>query len=178
MVAFTSAAVAAVPAPGLSAAADFTLITEEFNFYQSQIAFPQDNSEEFRRLTPEMRDQVSKLCLTSTVQIANLLATYVASTAAEEYARFIPLVGSAIAGSFPFCSTYFILDKRLAGIEETAWKFLNEPGRRKFHPTVSLGEKEEFLKGQLEERKDVEIKIGEAGGFGAGKSRFIDAIRE
>ena len=133
MVAFASAAVAAVPTPGLSAAVDLTLITEEFNFYQSQIAFPQEDSEEFRRLTPEMRDQISKLCLTSTVQIANLLATYVASTTAEEYARFIPLVGSVIAGSLSFGSTYFILDKRLVGLEETAWKFLNETGKRVAH---------------------------------------------
>ena len=80
-----------------------------------------------------MRDQISKLCLTSTVQIANLLATYVASTAAEEYARFIPLVGSAIARSLSFGSTYFILDKRLVGLEETAWKFLNEIGKRVAH---------------------------------------------
>ena len=128
MVAFASAAVAAVPV--LSAAADFSLITEGCNFYKPLVAFPQEDSEEFRRLTPEMRDQISKVCLTSTVQIANLLATYVASTAAEEHARFIPLVGSAIAGSLSFGSIYFFLNKWLNELEETALKYLDDVSTR------------------------------------------------
>ena len=130
MVASASAAVATVPVPGLSAATDLTLITRELNFYKSQIPFPEEDSEEFRRLTPEMRHQMSKLCVTSAVQIGNLLATYAARSAGEEYARFIPLVGSAIAGSISFGSTYIFLDKWLNELEEISLKFLDETSTR------------------------------------------------
>ena len=124
-VAAASAAVAAVPFPGLSAAIDLTLITKEVNFYKSQLAFPNEDSEEFRRLTPEMKDRISRFCLPSAVQIGNLLASYAASSTAEEYVRFIPLVGTAVAGSFSFASTYFFLDKWLKELEETALKVLD-----------------------------------------------------
>ena len=126
MIASASAVAATVPVPGLSAVTDFTIIKNELDFYKSQIPFPEEDSEEFRRLTPEMRDQMSKLCVTSAVQIGNLFATYAARSAGEEYARFIPLVGSAIAGSISFASTYFLLKKWLNELEETALKFLDE----------------------------------------------------
>ena len=118
---------------------------------------------------------MSRFCLTSAVQIGNLLATYAASGTAEEYTRFIPLVGTFIAGSLSFSTTYFLLDKWLNELEETALKILDET--RKIRHAVGLPEKEEFLKGQLEERKDVETKIGEADGSGVGKSSFLTAIR-
>ena len=98
--------------------------------YNSKLGLPDQNSEEFRKLTPEMGGQISKFFVTNALQIGNLLAAYAATCAVEEYVRFIPFVGTAIAGSLSFCTTYYFLNKRLNELEETVLKFLDEVNAR------------------------------------------------
>jgi hypothetical protein len=100
------------------------------NFYKSQLSLPEENSYEFKRMTPENQEKVRKFCVTSAIQMANLLAAYAASSAVEEATRYIPIVGSLIAGSISFSSTYYFLHECLKELEETAMVFLDATSTR------------------------------------------------
>ena len=126
MVASASAAAAAVPVPGLNVAVDLALLTSEVTFYKSQLGLPDENSYEFRRMAPESQEKVRKFCVTSAVQLASFLATYTAGSAVEEFARFIPFIGLAIAGGISFSSTYYFLHQCVNELEGTALSFLDE----------------------------------------------------
>ena len=126
MVAAVSATGAAVPLPGLSIAIDLALLTNEMNLYKSQLGLPGENSDEFRRMTPENQEKVRKFCVTSAIQMGNLLAFYSKTSAVEEFARYIPLLGSFIAGSVSFPSTYHFLHGCLNELERAALDFLDE----------------------------------------------------
>ena len=118
---------ATVPLPGVSVALDFGLLTTERNFYKSQLGLPQEDSDEFRKLTPEIQEKVRKFHQTLAVNdIGQLFAGYTASAAVEEFTRYIPFVGSAIAGSISFSSTYYVLNRCLRDLEETALNLLDE----------------------------------------------------
>ena len=130
MVAAASGAGAVVPLPGLSVALDLALLTREVNMYKSQLGLPEGTSYEFRRMSPEIQAKVKRFCLTSTVQIANLVKFYTASSAVEEFTRYIPFVGCAIAGGISFSSTYCFLKGCLNELEETALAFLDEINTR------------------------------------------------
>ena len=130
MVAAISAAGAVVPLPGVSIVVDLTILTKEMNFYKSQLGLPDENSYEFKTLTPENQEKVRKFCVTSAIQIANLLEAYAASSAVEEATRYIPIVGSLIAGSISFSSTYYFLHECLKDLEETAMVFLDATSTR------------------------------------------------
>ena len=72
--------------------------------------------------------------MTTVAQLGHFLALHAASSAAEEFARFIPLAGSFIAGGISFGSTYWFLHQCLKDFEtasynsldETTGKYLNE----------------------------------------------------
>ena len=124
-VAALSALGAAIPLPGFSFAVDVLLLTKEVNFYRSKLGLPKENSYEFRRMTPENQEKIRKFCLTSAIQTTSLVAAYTASSALEETTRYIPCVGSLIAGSISFSSTYSFLHQCLSELEETAMAFLD-----------------------------------------------------
>ena len=126
MVAAASFTGALIPVPGVSITADLILLKYEVDLYKSQLGLPEENSYEFRRMTPEVREKLQKFCLISAVQIGNLIAAYGASSAVEEVARFIPVLGSVIAGSISFSSTYYFLQQCLKVMESTALEFLDE----------------------------------------------------
>ena len=126
MIASASAAAAGVPLPGLNVVVDLALLTNEVSLYKSQLGLPDENSYEFRKMTPENQEKVRKFCITSNLQMASFLATYTASSTVEEFARFIPVVGLVIAGGITFSSTYYFLHQCLNELEETALKFLDE----------------------------------------------------
>ena len=96
------------------------------SFYKSQLGLPDEDSFEFRKMTPENQEKVRKFCVTSAVQLASFLATYTAGSAVEEFARFIPFVGLAIAGGISFSSTYYFLHQCLNELEGSAVAFLDE----------------------------------------------------
>ena len=129
-IAAISGAGGAVPVPGLSIAIDTGLIINEVNFYKSQLGIPDENSEEFGRLTSKTKEKILKFCLTSAIEFGRLFASYVAYSNAEEFVRFIPLVGSVIAASLSFTSTYLFLKASLEELEKTALKILDEINTR------------------------------------------------
>ena len=125
-VAAASAAVAVVPVPGLSLVFDFGLLINEMNLYKSQLGVPEENSEEFQGMTSHVKAKILKYCVTSSAQVKHLLRAYAASCTAEEFVRFIPVVGSFIAGSISFGSTYWFLHECLKELGEAAFKFFDE----------------------------------------------------
>ena len=124
MVATASGPGALIPVPGLSMALDVVLLITEVKFYKSQLGLPDENSYEFENMTPEIKEKIQKFCLTSAVQLGNLIAAYTASFAVEEFTRFIPFIGSVIAASISFSSTYCFLQRCLNEMKETALEFL------------------------------------------------------
>ena len=117
---------AIIPAPGLSVAADITLLTSEMKLYRSQLGLPEENSPEFLRMSIENQAKVRKFCITSAAEVTKLLISYVASSAVEEVARYIPILGSAIAGSISFSSTYYFLHRSLDKFQKIAMDYLDE----------------------------------------------------
>ncbi len=123
MVAGASAAGALIPVPGFSFKVDLVLLTREVNFYKSQLGLPEENSDDFRRLSLKTQEKVRKI---SAAQITDLLAGDNASCIVEETVRFIPLVGGLIAGSIAFPRIYRFLHQYLNELEETALALLDE----------------------------------------------------
>ena len=126
MVATLSLGGAIIPLPGLSIAVDFTLLTTELNLYKSQLGLPEEDSFNFRKMSPEIQERVRKFCFTSAIQIANLVAAYSACSQAEEVSRYIPILGSAVAGTISFSSTYYFLRDSLDELQKTAMDYLDE----------------------------------------------------
>ncbi|XP_046843968.1 interferon-inducible GTPase 5-like [Xenia sp. Carnegie-2017] len=126
MIATASAVGALVPLPGLSIAVDVTLITTEMNFYKSQLGLPDENSQEFNMLTPAQQNLVRQLCTTSAAQLAKIMATYATSSTVEEMVRFVPIIGSVIAGGISFTSTYLFLQSCVSQSEKAALEFLHQ----------------------------------------------------
>ena len=126
MVATTSGVGTVLPVPGVSAALDLGLITEEVNFYKSQLGLPAEDSKVFDGLSPDMKARIHKFCTTSAVELGKRLGTYAAGSTAEVFARYIPILGSAIAGSIFFSTTYYVLHRCLNELEQTAMDFLDE----------------------------------------------------
>jgi hypothetical protein len=121
MVVAASAAVAALPLAltGLSILVDFGLLTYEVNFYKSQLGLPKEKSNEFLK-------NILKFCFTSAAELAKIFTAGDAGSALEEVTRFIPFLGSAIAGSISFGSTYYFLHQCLNDFEKTALNLLDE----------------------------------------------------
>ena len=130
MIATLSSGVAAIPIPGLSIAADITLLTSEMNLYKFQLGLPEENSAEFQRMSIENQAKARQFCITSAAELTKRLASYVASSSAEEFARYIPILGTAVAGSISFCSTYYFLHRSLDELEKTAMDYLDKINNR------------------------------------------------
>ena len=134
-VAATSAAVAAIPLPGVSIVADFALIMYEVNLYKSQLGLPKEKSKKFQKMSKEDQETILKFCFTTIAELVRCIQRhaaysqakrYAASTAVEEFVRYIPFIGSVIAGSISFGSTYYFLWQCLNELEKTALNLLDE----------------------------------------------------
>ena len=121
MVASASAAAAAVPLPGLNIAVDLAMITQEMNLYKSQLGLTELK---LRKMSPEDQERFQKFCIANIVNLATSLTTYSAGTTIEEFARFIPFIGSAIAGGISFACTYSFLHKSLDELEKIAVRYV------------------------------------------------------
>ena len=130
MIASASAVAALVPLPGLSIAVDLALITREISFYRSQLGLPEEGSAEFARLNADNQRKVRKFCLTTAAQVAGLMAVYTSETAIEEFSRFIPFIGLAIASGMSFGTTYVFLQRCLEELEKTALLVLEDIATR------------------------------------------------
>ena len=119
-VASLSAAAAFVPLPGLSFGVDVWLILNELSFYRSQLGIPEEGSDEYKRLPFSTQEKVSKVSLTTIPQLVAYLTAFTAEAAVEDYTRFVPILGSVIASSMSFTTTYLALKKLLKHVEEVA----------------------------------------------------------
>ena len=129
-VATASGAVAAIPVPGLSFAVDAALILRELSLYRSQLGLPEIGSAEFVQLHFATKEKVLSVTLTTAAQLSPYFASYAASTAIEEFTRYIPFVGPAIASSMSFSTTYYALSKLLTDVEKTAKVVLQEAAKK------------------------------------------------
>ena len=126
MVASASFAGALIPVPGVSITADLALLTREVNLYKSQLGLPEENSSQFQRMSKENQARFRKFCVSGLMEIANLLALYAASSTVEEASRFIPIIGTVIAGSISFATTYHFLQQCLNELEKAALDYLDD----------------------------------------------------
>ena len=125
MVATLSGLGAAVPLPGVSFAVDMTLLANELKLYKTQLGLPDEHSDEFERMTPEWRGRATNYLIPTLANMGSMLATYAACVSLEEYSRFIPILGMAIASSLSFATTYSFLKECLSEMEEIALEFLD-----------------------------------------------------
>lgn len=110
--ALKSAVVGTIPLPGASAVYDANLIIDEINMYRTTLGLPKEWSEEFTKLHSATKETAAKLTAA--------LASYVVSEVAEEYARFIPFIGTGIAGAISFATTLAFLRYYLKKGEDAA----------------------------------------------------------
>ena len=133
IVAGASATVAFAPIPGLSFGVDVALITYEINQYLTQLGIPKEGSEIFEILDDTTKQRVVSLFLNFTTDagIASFLAKGVsAEGAVEEFFRFIPYIGSAIASALSFAGTFAVLSVALNRIEAVALAVLEDAAKR------------------------------------------------
>ena len=127
-VATASAVAAAVPIPGVSIVADIAMIKSEINFYISQLGLPQEGSNRFSLLSLNTQTEVKALstALGSAMGIGGLVVAYSTESVVEEFSRYIPFIGIAIASPLSCGATYYFLSKWLEQLEEIALKVLEE----------------------------------------------------
>lgn len=130
LVSAASAAVAFVPLPGLSVAVDAALILRELSLYRSQLGLPEIGSAEFTRLHLATREKVVKVGLTTAAQLSGFLAPYAAEAAVEEFTRYLPYIGLALASGMSFGATYYALYRLLGTVEEAALCVLREAAEK------------------------------------------------
>ena len=125
-VASFSAVAAFFPIPGLSIAVDIPLILNEFALYRSQLALPEKGTADFEKLHVTTQDAVAKISITTAAQLAAYLSVFATESAVEEAVSYIPILGSMIASTISFTTTYAALQKCLKTVEETALLVLKE----------------------------------------------------
>ena len=126
MVATASAAAAAAPVPGLSIAVDSALILKEISHYRSQLCLPSIESSDFYKLSVATQGRIRDVCIQSTAQLATFLAPYALTTAIQEGVRFVPFIGSAVAGGLSFAIISSALRGYLQKFEEASLAVIQE----------------------------------------------------
>lgn len=127
-VASFSLGVALIPVPGLSIAVDTPLMISEIRFYRSMLGIPEEGTAEFLVLKAPLQQCIRETCanVTSTKGVQALLSRFAAEHAVEEVSRWIPFVGTMLAGCMSFVCTYKCLDYCLSTMKETAFKVMND----------------------------------------------------
>ena len=126
VVAALSAAAAIVPLPGVSVTVDAGLILNELSLYRSQLGLPAVGSAEFAKLSLATKEKVLQVGLTTAAQVSGFLAPYAFEATVEDVARYLPVVGLAIASGMSFGATYYALYKLLGAVEDAALSVLKE----------------------------------------------------
>ena len=133
LVAGASAAAACVPIPGLSFGVDIVLISYEISQYLAQLGIPKEGSQIFEILDDIIKKEVVSLNLNfaSVPGISECLARVAsAGIVTKEFVRFIPFIGSIMAGRLSFASTFAVLRMALNKIEEVALAVLKDAAQR------------------------------------------------
>ena len=134
IVASASAAVAAIPVPFLSLGFDATLVMTEVEFYRKQLGLDQLSLQKLSQVYRIPMEKIEKeLKEVFPMQHLNSLRRFVLDFAkkqaigatTEEFARFIPYVGTAIASTLSFGVCYLVLYKILIRMEQAALKVID-----------------------------------------------------
>ena len=130
MVATASAAAAVVPVPGFSIAVDSALILHEISCYRSQLCLPSLGSSDFFKLSVATQGRIRDVSIQSTAQLFAFLAPYALESGIEEYVRYVPLIGSALAGGLSFAATFAALRGCLQKVEEASLAVIKESAEK------------------------------------------------
>ena len=130
MVATASAAAAVVPVPGLSIVVDTALIFKEISYYISQLCLPPLGTSDFFKLSVATQGRIREVSIQSTAQLSAYLAPYAAESTIEEYVRYVPYVGQAIAGGLSFAATFSALRGCLQKVEEASLAVIKESAEK------------------------------------------------
>ena len=130
MVATASAAAAVVPVPGLSIVVDSALILHEISCYRSQLCLPGLGTSDFLKLSVATQGRIREVSIQSTAQLYAYLAPYALESSIEEYVRFVPFVGSALAGGLSFAATFSALRGCLQKVEEASLAVIKESAEK------------------------------------------------
>ncbi|CAF3379543.1 unnamed protein product [Rotaria sp. Silwood2] len=129
LVAVASAAVAVIPAPFVSIGFDLTACIQETKFYRQQLGLTEDairtlserHGIPYERFTITIDERIPIQAVASVGQFVLSVARSVAtSMIKQESARYIPLIGSAIASAASFGTTLYILNTILNDMEQAA----------------------------------------------------------
>ena len=126
MVATASAAAAAAPVPGLSIAVDSALILKEISYYRSQLCLPSLETSDFLKLSVATQGLIRDVSIQSTTQLATFLAPYALKSGIQEGVRYVPFIGSVIAGGLSFAITSSALRGYLQKVEEASLAVIQE----------------------------------------------------
>ena len=129
MVATASAAAAMVPLAGFSIAVDCALILHEISLYRSQLCLPSLGSSDFLKLSVATQGRIRDVTIQSTAQLYSFLAPYALESSIEEFVRFVPFVGSAVAGGLSFAATFSALRGCLQKVEEASLEIIKESAK-------------------------------------------------
>ena len=130
MVATASAAAAVVPVPGFSIAVDSALILHEISLYRSQLCLPSLETSDFFKLSVATQGRIRDVSIQSTAQLYAFLAPYALESSIEEYVRYVPFIGSTIAGGLSFAATFAALRGCLQKVEEASLAVIKESGEK------------------------------------------------
>lgn len=134
IVSSASAAVAVIPVPFVSLGFDATLIMTEAEFYRKQLGLDQNALQKLSTVYRIPMQKIEKeLNEVFPIQYLNSLRSFVLDFAkkqaigatTEEFARFIPYVGTAIASTLSFGVCYIVLYKILIRMEQAALKVID-----------------------------------------------------
>ncbi|XP_028397079.1 uncharacterized protein LOC114520930 [Dendronephthya gigantea] len=126
MVAAASGVGALVQVPEFSFTLDIALLTNEVWKYKSHLGVPDETAPEFKLVKRRRTQEIVRMLFSSSAEeISKLMKVYCAGSTVEEFAPYIPFVGSAIAASISFGCTYKFLHGCLNELENAALNYLD-----------------------------------------------------
>jgi uncharacterized protein (DUF697 family) len=134
IVASASAAVAVIPVPFLSLGFDATLVMSEVEFYKKQLGLDQAALQKLstvyripmQKIEKELNEVFPLHHLASLrTFVLNFAKKQAVGATTEEFARYIPYVGSAIASTLSFGVCFTVLYKILLRMEQAALKIVD-----------------------------------------------------
>ena len=120
LVAAQSAAVAFLPVPGASIAADLRLIFEEVTLYRKQLGIPEEKSVGYLKLGSSSQKA------TNVSGGLAAVAAYFTEEVFEEAIKIAPFIGGCVSNTMSFGCTYIFLKRCLKTMEQTAHSILKE----------------------------------------------------
>ena len=115
-----------VPLPGLSIVVDSALVLYEISLYRSQLCLPSLGTSDFLNLSVATQGRIRDASIQWTKQLYAFLALYALKSGIQEGFRYVPFIGSAIAGGLSFATTFSALRGCLQKVEEASVAVIKE----------------------------------------------------